>query len=428
VDNSTLRVEMFGWLRVQAGGAVLTRFRTRKTAALFGYLAFHGERSHPRELLAEMLWPEARSEASRNSLSQALSSLRHELAVLGVLAGTLLETDRTTVQVHGRTDVRDFEAAARASGPSQERISALAKAQELYRGEFLPGHYDEWILAERERLRDLFASATHELVSLLRQTGDLRAATSAAHRAVREDPLSEGAVRDLMLAHADAHEPQLALRAYHELEANLKSQLDERPTATARELASRIAASSSPDGAPEPAPVRRATAGTATSMLVQIVARKVLVPPWARAMERALALATSEATRRGGRVVREDAASLVLGFEHPVDALDCAVQLRQHFRDLAWPAGEVMVVRLALDTFLLEARHANRAPGAGELLRLAQSGTSEDIVLSDTTAALVRRDLTPGLRIRESGGSSDRLYRLEVPREEQAVVRRALGG
>src|SRR6476646_6122909 len=100
-----LRVELFGWLRAQAGEAVITRFRTRKTSALFGYLAVHRDRSHPRETLAELLWPESRGSASRNSLSQALTSLRHELSRSGEQVDDLLTADRSTVQLHGDTDV-----------------------------------------------------------------------------------------------------------------------------------------------------------------------------------------------------------------------------------------------------------------------------------------------------------------------------------
>ena len=45
----------------------------------FAYLAFYLRRAHPREVLAELLWPETPPEAARNSLSQALSSLRRRL-------------------------------------------------------------------------------------------------------------------------------------------------------------------------------------------------------------------------------------------------------------------------------------------------------------------------------------------------------------
>src|SRR5947209_3414557 len=58
-------IEMFGWLRVVQADRVVSRFRTRKTAALLAYLAYHRHRSHPREQLIELLWPEYSPEAGQ---------------------------------------------------------------------------------------------------------------------------------------------------------------------------------------------------------------------------------------------------------------------------------------------------------------------------------------------------------------------------
>ncbi len=49
------RIELLGRLRVQQGDREITRFRTQKTGALLGYLAYHLERTHPRELLMDLL-------------------------------------------------------------------------------------------------------------------------------------------------------------------------------------------------------------------------------------------------------------------------------------------------------------------------------------------------------------------------------------
>jgi DNA-binding SARP family transcriptional activator len=49
------RVEMLGGLRVQRGTRDITRFGTTKNGALLAYLAYHLERPHPREVLAELL-------------------------------------------------------------------------------------------------------------------------------------------------------------------------------------------------------------------------------------------------------------------------------------------------------------------------------------------------------------------------------------
>ena len=49
------RIQLLGELRVQRGQEPPVRFETRHTAALLAYLAFYGNRSHSREVVAEQL-------------------------------------------------------------------------------------------------------------------------------------------------------------------------------------------------------------------------------------------------------------------------------------------------------------------------------------------------------------------------------------
>ena len=81
------QAELFGGLtlRVVGGGRNLTRFRSRRTAALLAYLAYHPGRRHPRETLVERFWPDApTAERARASLAVALSSLRAQLEPPGM--------------------------------------------------------------------------------------------------------------------------------------------------------------------------------------------------------------------------------------------------------------------------------------------------------------------------------------------------------
>ena len=57
---------------------------------------------------------------------------------------------------------------------------ALTQAVDLFRGDLLPGCYDEWILPERDRLRQVFFTALERLIVLLEQERDEEAAISAS--------------------------------------------------------------------------------------------------------------------------------------------------------------------------------------------------------------------------------------------------------
>jgi len=199
------RLELLGWLRAERAGVVVSRFRTRKVAALLGWLAHHRDRSHAREALIEMLWPGAEPARGRNNLSQALSALRHDLSGPGAGGGAaVLEADRTSVRLAPAaftTDVADLEAAARAAGRAApgaaERLAALERVLSLYRGELLPGFYEPWVLVERERLRDAFLRAALDLMSEHERRGADEAAIEVGRRALGACPEHEEVRRRL---------------------------------------------------------------------------------------------------------------------------------------------------------------------------------------------------------------------------------------
>src|SRR5438034_952414 len=94
------RIELLGWLRVARGDWTITRFRSQQTAALLAYLAYHSRRSHPREELIELLWPERDRSTGQNRFRVALCSLRHQLEPPGVPSGSVLAADRATVRLN----------------------------------------------------------------------------------------------------------------------------------------------------------------------------------------------------------------------------------------------------------------------------------------------------------------------------------------
>jgi DNA-binding SARP family transcriptional activator len=62
------RIQLLGGLSASLHDTRIERFRSRKAAALFAYLALHNRTPTSRELLGEMLWPEEDIDTSRNRL------------------------------------------------------------------------------------------------------------------------------------------------------------------------------------------------------------------------------------------------------------------------------------------------------------------------------------------------------------------------
>ena len=77
------RIELFGGLRACQGDHTITRFSTQKTASLLARLAYYRSQNHSREELIELLWPGVQEHLGRQSLRQALTTLRHFLEPAG---------------------------------------------------------------------------------------------------------------------------------------------------------------------------------------------------------------------------------------------------------------------------------------------------------------------------------------------------------
>jgi predicted ATPase/DNA-binding SARP family transcriptional activator len=239
------RIELLGELQAHFGSCVIRRFKTQKTAALLAYLAYHHRHPHSRDSLLDLLWPDIDPDSARNSLRVALHSLRRDLDLPDALATPVLVIDRGTIRMHptATTDVAEFEAilqAAAAAPSPAARAARLAEAIALYRGDLLPGHYEEWVLTAREHLSELYLGALQQRVAALEQVGDLEGALEVARRAVGADPLREEAHYDLMRLYAAMGQPSAMLRQYQELERVLKEELGEVPSAATRALAEEL--------------------------------------------------------------------------------------------------------------------------------------------------------------------------------------------
>src|SRR5206468_1066748 len=146
------QIRLLGALRAEREGHTLSHFRRQKTGFLLAYLAYFPHRTHLRDALIELLWPDADLSAARASLSVALSFLRQHLEPPGSLPGSVLIADHSAVRLNPEaiaTDVAAFEAAlqdASRAGSPEEQLRGLGEAAEWYRGELLPGCYDEWAL------------------------------------------------------------------------------------------------------------------------------------------------------------------------------------------------------------------------------------------------------------------------------------------
>jgi predicted ATPase/DNA-binding SARP family transcriptional activator/Tfp pilus assembly protein PilF len=419
------KIELLGRLCARQSGRTITRFRTYKTGVLLAYLAFYRQQTHPREVLMELLWPECEPTLGRNSLSQALSSLRHQLEPPGVPTGAILLADRTNIGLNldaCTTDVAEFEAAfqtAARAPTAAERLPWLTQAVELYHGELLPGYYENWNLQERDRLKESYLQALSQLIADREQAGDLDSALDYARRAVSAEPLREESHVALIRLHVALGQPAAALRQYHELKRILEEELGETPSAATRSLLLTLKTnvpSAPPTTPPAPAPAAAPPtlpAGTVTFLVTDAENRGDAAETLRAALR-----------RHGGQEV-ETAAGIEAAFARASDALACAIAIQ---RSLSAPsAAERALPRMALHTGEIGRagkRRADRKPPAplNQARRVLAATHAGQILCSEGTAVLLRRDLEPGLKLTDLGvyrlrgaESTERLFEVDYP-------------
>lgn len=182
-ERDSWRVQLFGQLKVTLGRETIDQFRTRKTASLLAYLAFHRSPT-PREVLIELLWPDVPHRNGQNNLRVLLSHLRAQSELhnptSSVISSQFIHANRVTVALHPTvtTDVEAFESELRLASKlldARERVQAYERAIGFYAGPLLPGFYESWIPLEATRLEAAYIRALHLVADFYREEDPSRA-------------------------------------------------------------------------------------------------------------------------------------------------------------------------------------------------------------------------------------------------------------
>ena len=262
----TWGVDLLGKLSVWNAGQATMRFRTPTMGRLLAYLAYY-PKEHRREALVERLWPEEGIETARNRFRVDLSRLRDMLSELGLPEKELLVTNREHLWlrlVPGDSDVSRFESLLKAarSQNAPEQLATLTQATALYTGPLLPGHDDDWVLGERQRLQELYVKALRQLVQLTwKENKDPEAALDIARRTVLADPLLEEAHQDVLRILLELRRPLVAREHYQRFAKKLREELgcepDKATEALYQEIQKRLNVGNPLPTSPSEAPEKR---------------------------------------------------------------------------------------------------------------------------------------------------------------------------
>jgi DNA-binding SARP family transcriptional activator len=129
-----------------------------------------------------------------------------------------------------RVDVHELGHWAQRARDPHATLEEVEVPAGALRGELLPGWYDDWVLLERERLRQMRLHALEQVAARLVAAGRYGDALEVAYAAVVAEPLRESAHRTVVRAHLAEGNVAEALRSYERFRVLLGEELGVQPS------------------------------------------------------------------------------------------------------------------------------------------------------------------------------------------------------
>ncbi|NNF53934.1 MAG: hypothetical protein HKN03_05765 [Acidimicrobiales bacterium] len=248
IVDPRLVITLLNGFSVTVGGAAVpvTAWRTQKSRSLMKILALAPGYQLHRDQVIEMLWPELGHSSATNNWRSTLHSVRAALepgrpagsSTYLVLANGMLRLEAPGGIWLDVDAFRDASRRCRQLGCIDSYEAALA----LYSGDLLPeDRYEDWAMATRESLRELWLTLMVELGALYEAAGEWAAGVTVLERATAAAPSHEDAHCGLMRIHALGGRPGQAIRQYERLKEALARELEVDPMPGTRELRAAIA-------------------------------------------------------------------------------------------------------------------------------------------------------------------------------------------
>lgn len=244
-----LKIRLLGGFEMERGGVILPLPPTPKSRSLLAYLILNLNRLMHRETVCALLWPDESEAVARKALRTALWRIRSAIEPSGE-SDRYVYSDAYQVGFRGDApvwaDVAEFEAVVAALDARPDDAldtgdgDAMIRAAQLYRGDYAPGVYDEWVLIEQARLRLAHLALIERIAAFQARRERWLQAIGWAERALACDPLREHLHRVVMSCHMSMGDRPSALRQFEQCEATLMNELGIEPMAETRELRDRI--------------------------------------------------------------------------------------------------------------------------------------------------------------------------------------------
>ncbi|MGH9838852.1 MAG: AfsR/SARP family transcriptional regulator [Blastocatellia bacterium] len=238
--SAALVVHCFGPFRVFRHDRLITPWHSHKSLVIFKYLIKHYGTPVSKEILMDVFWPDADSEAARPNLHQAIYSLRQTLRRGSENFQPIrFENDCYSIKsnLHVWIDAVEFDKHLQAgrrmesAGRLDEAVAEYRRAESLYLGDFLEEDiYEDWAALPREQYRNAYFDLAERLSQYFQQQGDYPPAIEMCQKILAKDSCHERAHYRLMQCYQKLGRRSCAARQYQICVKALKDGLDVLPS------------------------------------------------------------------------------------------------------------------------------------------------------------------------------------------------------
>ncbi len=250
-----LDLKFLGTFEVYLGGKAITKFKSKNVQGLLLYLCLHPKKTHSRESLATLFWPDKSTATGKTNLRATLKHLRESLndkdkkeRLIASKNNIGLNKDQLTCDVYSLQGVL--------------KTKRFASAADLFVGEiagdliFDSPNFENWLNNLRRGLMADCLLGLETLTDKQLHVANYDLAQTLAQHQLRLDPYNENGLRQLMQATALAHSPNQALRHFNQFKTERadEGEFDLEPKTI--ELARQIIDGNLAELAPKNPPVR----------------------------------------------------------------------------------------------------------------------------------------------------------------------------
>lgn len=401
-----LQVWLLGQFEIKLDGRRVV-LSARAAQSLLAYLMLSAGTPHRREKLAGLLWSELPDENARRNLRTEIWRIRKALVSPAAPNADYILADELTLAFNPNSEYwLDAAQLQREADDTESLISNLS----LYRGELLPGFYDDWISLERERLQAVFENKMQTLLEKLIRARQWNTTIEWSERWIAQGQTPEPAYRALMVAHnALGTKSQVALD-YERCAEALRSDIGVEPSSETRALYEKLVRGESGEAqiaAPLPT-VLVQPAGTITFLFSDIEGSTKLLErlgdEYAVLLSDQRDVLRAVAEKHNGYEVDTQGDSFFFAFFRAADAVNFAAESQRALAAHKWPREATLRVRMGLHTGEpMLARTGYVGMDVHRAARIGASGHGGQVLLSQTTTALIENQLPDGTALKDLG-------------------------